>query len=611
MIFRYLLGVIPVAVGFCYFIPYHISFIASLAAYVAFGYEIYVGMIKGFAKKRIFTEFTLMCVATLGAFAIGEYADAAALAYFYSLGEAISDSAYSRSRGSISDLLRVAPDKVTLWRDGRAEEKHADDVSIGDVILVRAGEAVALDGVCIGGGGVADTSSVTGETRPLELYEGVECPSGAVLSEGSVYISVTREYQDSVAFRMQRAVEDARAHKARAEKKISRFASVFTPIAFCVAAAVFAIGALVTGEIAVWAKSAIIVLVVSCPCSLVLSVPLTYFAGLGRAASQGIVFRGGEVMDKMAHIGTVVFDKTGTITEAGICFDGITVLCELDEKKVRDIALSALSHSPHVAARAFCGSVSGDVLDTSDVQTISGKGIVCTVDSARAVFGNAALMLDEGIATNGDTPSGTHIYGAYEGRLICRIDFSSKVKSGAKESIKQLRESGVSRIAVISGDNAAAVRESSVNAGIEEFYSGATPDEKLLIFRRIAGEEKQKNKKSVCAFCGDGLNDSAVITEADVGIAMGECGSALTVDSADVVLMDDDLSKLSLAVKISRKTERVANFNITISLALKCAVVVLGAALAAFGIAFPVLLALVADVGAAVLTVLNSLRAAR
>ena len=617
MTIKYSIGVIPVVIGFLGHL-FHgvpliepIAIVSSLLAYALFGIEIWRGMFRGFANKKIFTEFTLMCVATLGAFAIGEFADAAALTYLYSLGESISDGAYSRSKNRISSLLEIVPAKVNLCVDSEVREVAPENVQVGDVILVRAGESIALDGVCVSGGGVADAASVTGESSPIELYEGVECLSGSVLCEGSVYLKVTSAYQDSTAYKMQKAVEQARTRRASAEKKISRFAAVFTPLAFGVAAAVFAIGSIVTGDIASWAKSAIVVLVVACPCSLVLSVPLTYFAGLGNAASKGIIFRGGEVMDKMANVRTVVFDKTGTITEAGLTLSGITPLCDdMTEQEIRDVAFSVLIHSPHVAAKAFCAAAqSSKAREANGVNNISGKGIVCTLGGKTAIFGNARLMQDHGIEA--DAPESTYILGAYDGRLICRLDFEVALKHEAKHIVSRLYNEGIPRVAVISGDSQGSVEKTCADIGITEFYCSCTPDKKLSIFEGISAEEKLKNKKSTAAFCGDGLNDSAVITAADIGIAMGSGGSALTVDSADVVLMDNDLLKIIEAKRVTKRTMRIANFNIVISLAIKAAVVLAGLAFAALSIEMPVFVAIIADVGAVIATVLNSLRAAK
>ena len=604
---KYAFGAIPVIIGFLGFIPHHIPLWASIIAYALFGIEVFSGMLKGFARKRIFTEFTLMCVATLGAFAIGEYADAAAVMYLYSLGETVSDGAYAKSKRNISELLEIIPDRANVLRNGEISCVTPESVNIGEVILVRAGERVPLDGEVIFGGGYADTSSVTGEAKPLELYASVECPSGAMLTDGDVQIKVTKEYEKSVAVRLRRAVDEANEKKSRTEKRISRFAAVFTPIAFAVATCVFAVGTVLTGNVAQWAKAGIMILVVSCPCSLVLSVPLTYFAGVGSAATSGIIFRGGEVMDRTAKLGCVVFDKTGTLTDARLQFDGVVLYQDTEESEFLKIARAVLVHSPHAAAKSFCEQFSvADGVDVENVQIICGKGICCKIEGSTAIFGNEKLMSDNGIAVSHCDK--TCIYGAFDGRLLGRLDFSSKVKDGAFDAVDGLYSDGVHRIAVVSGDNEGSVRDICQIIGIKEYYASRTPEQKLEAFSNIVDEERGKG---FVAFCGDGLNDSAAIATADVGVAMGGCGSALTVESADVVLMDDAPQKIITAIRISRRTVHVANCNIILSLGIKVTVLFASVALASLGLDAPIELAIVADVGATIIAVLNSLRAAK
>lgn len=606
IIIKYVLGALPVIIGFMSFIPFYIPLVFSIIGYLIFGIEVFRGMIKGFAKKKIFTEFTLMCVATVGAFCIGEYADAAAVMYLYSLGETLSDIAYSKSKKNISELIEITPDKATVLRNGEALDLAPEQIDKGEIIIVRAGERIPLDGIVVSGGGSADTSSVTGEAMPLELYEGVECPSGAVLTDGSVQIRVTREYENSVVMRLHRAVEEAGKRKSSAEKRITRFAAVFTPIAFGVALCVFALGAIATGDVTSWLRTGIMVLVVSCPCSLVLSVPLTYFAGVGSAASKGIIFRGGEVMDRTARLEAVVFDKTGTLTESGMSFDGVTLYGDMHEDQFLSLAKSVLTHSSHAAAVSFVRQCDAEIeYAVSNVENIGGRGIKCTVNGKTVLFGNAKLMSENGIET--ENYSATCIYGAYGKELVGRLEFSARLKNHIIDTVNTLKELGASRIAVVSGDNQNAVRSTCEEAGIDEYYAGCTPDEKLDIVSGIRAADKNK----FVAFCGDGLNDSAVIAAADVGIAMGGCGSALTVESADVVLMDDNPEKICTAIRISRKTARVANSNIALSLGIKIGVLLVGIALAYLKIDVPIELAIVADVGAAVLAVLNSLRATK
>ncbi len=608
LILKYCLGAIPVIIGFLPFVPTPVRIIFSLIAYAVFGFAVWRDMIKGFFGKKIFTEFTLMCVASVGAFAIGEYADGAAVVYLYSLGEALSNSAYARSKRSISELMEIAPEYATVIRDGVSIRVSPEDVAVGETFIVLSGERVALDGVVIEGNADADTSSVTGEALPLSLYSGVSCPSGAVLLNGSVKLRAVNTYRNSVVSKLTRAVEDASKRKAAAEKKISAFARVFTPIAFLVAIAVALVGSIVTKDVASWIRAGIAVLVVSCPCSLVLSVPLTYFAGIGSAASHGIVFKGGEVMDSLKNASAVAFDKTGTLTELEMSFDRFELYGDTDKSEALSMARSALAFSTHLAAVSFCKAYSssgGHKIENAE--NIGGRGLVCTVDGQMALFGNGALMRENGIDI--EDSKGTAIFMAVDGCLIGRMDFSSHIKPETAEAIDKLRKMGIERMAIISGDGDDAVRQTAHVLNIEEYYPSVMPHEKARVFERIQGEEKQKNKKSRAVYLGDGLNDSAVIAMADIGVAMGDSGAALTAESADIVLMDGRIDKLPMAIKISKRTSRIATQNIVISLGIKLCVMAASIALSAVGLRVPLELAVIADVGAALAAVLNAVRA--
>lgn len=611
-ILLYTLGAIPVIAGFLPISPAWIPIAAAIIGYILFGVTVYANMIKGFLKKNFFTEFTLMCAATVGAFCIGEYADAAAVMYLYSLGEMISDSAYSRSRKNISELIELTPEYASLLVDGEPVKTDPKKIGVGSLILVRAGERIALDGTVVEGGGNADTSSVTGEAKPLELYGGVSCPSGAILLDGSVTIRVEKLYEDSVVAELAAAVKSAQKRKSVSEKKIARFARIFTPAALALCAAIMLVGGLITREWTQWIRAGLTVLVISCPCSLVLSVPLAYFAGLGAAAKKGIIFRGGEIMDSVCRMEAIAFDKTGTLTESGLSYDGAELYGDVSKEEFLRLSKAVLSHSPHAAALAFCSAVtdSYEMIEISEVEIVGGRGIVCIADGKRALFGNAALLRENGIDM-ADSKT-TAIFGAFDGKLLGRLSFSSHLKDGAREMIENLKDSGVSSVLVLSGDGEASVSSACAEAGIAEFHSGLTPKEKLDKFEELYAKQKSVSRKSTVAFCGDGLNDSAVIARADVGIAMGLCGSDLTVTSADVVIMDDDLGSVSRAIRIAKRTERIANVSIALSLGIKFAVVMFGIAFALFGIGeLPLSIAVIADVGAAIVSVLNSARAGR
>ncbi|MBE6549787.1 MAG: cadmium-translocating P-type ATPase [Ruminococcaceae bacterium] len=611
-ILLYTLGSIPVIVGFLPIEPFWIPIAASFLGYILFGVSVYAGMIKGFLKKKIFTEFTLMCAATVGAFCIGEYADAAAVMYLYSLGEMISDRAYSRSKKNVSELIELTPERVTVVRDDELANESPEHIEVGEQILVRAGERIALDGVVVSGSGNADTSSVTGESKPLELYCGVSCPSGSILLDGSVTLRVEKRYENSVVAELSRAVKEAQKRKSESEKKIARFARIFTPTAFAICAAIILGGGLVTHEWEQWVRAGLTVLVISCPCSLVLSVPLAYFAGIGYAAKKGIVFRGGEIMDSVCRIEAIAFDKTGTLTESGLSYDGAELYCDISDEEFSGLAKAVLSHSPHAAAIAFCSASDErfDPYEIKDIEIVGGRGVVCAVNGKRALFGNAALLRENGI--DAEDSKTTAIFGALDGKLLGKLNFSSHLKNGVKSSVEELSSLGVTSVCVLSGDGEESVRSACEKAGINEFYPKLTPKEKLDKFEEMYARQKSISRKSTVAFCGDGLNDSAVIARADVGIAMGLCGSDLTVTSADVVIADDDIASVSRAIRIAKRTERVANVSIALSLGIKIAVVLIGVAFAVWGAGeLPLSAAVVADVGAAVVSVLNSARAGR
>lgn len=578
---------------------------AAILVYAYFGKEAWMGAISGIRRKKFFTEFTLMCVATIGAAALLEFADAAAVMYLYSLGEVIQGAAYRKSRDNISELIEITEEYINKEENGSIRRVAASEAKIGDIINVTVGEKISLDGVVVEGNGFADTAAVTGESVPRELLPGTGCLSGSVLVAGAVSIRATEVYENSTANKLKAAVERAVKQKAQTEKKITKFAALFTPCAFAAALVLFIIGCFAWGDVPRALRTALVVLVVSCPCSLVLSVPLAYFSGIGKAAGRGIVFRGGEVIDNASALGTIVFDKTGTLTSATLDFDGVWLPADapLTKAQLLDVSRYALAKSPHAAAHSFCAAYEAKVPHRVEkVNNIGGKGLVCTVDGYRAAFGNRALMEEQGVTVK--QIRGTAIYVALEGKLCGALLFRSKIKPETLPEIAKLRGNRVERIAIMSGDTETAVSEVSDELGVSEYYAELKPDEKLEKLDNIYNEEKKRNKKRTVAFCGDGLNDSAVIARADVGIAMGS-GSAVTVESADVVIVDDSIARINDMLSIAKSTTRVANQNIVISLGIKLVVALIGILAEEPSLE----LAVIADVGAAIVTVLNATRA--
>ena len=582
-----------------------VAILAAAVVYFYFGYEVWKEAIFGIGKRRFFTEQVLMCTATVGAVVLLEFADAAAVMYLYSLGEMIQGAAYRKSRRNIAGLIDITEEYINKVENGAVRRVAASSAVQGDIINVTVGEKISLDGVVVGGTGFADTSSVTGESVPRELSVGSECLSGSVLVAGAVSIRVTEVFERSTANKLKQAVERAARQKAKTEKKITRFASIFTPCAFVLAVLLFALCALMWKDVARALKTALVVLVVSCPCSLVLSVPLAYFSGIGKAAARGIVFRGGEVVDNAAALGTLVFDKTGTLTSANLDFDGVWIPegAPYPKQELLDICRCALEMSPHAAARSFCEAYKAKVMHRIEkVNNVGGRGLLCRVDGERAAFGSRVLVEELGVEAQ--AMPGTAIYVVMEGVLCGALLFSSHIKPDTLPEIAKLRRNRVDRIAIMSGDVEVAVKTVAEDLGISEYYSQLKPDEKLSALDSIYEEEKKRDPSKAVGFCGDGLNDSAAIARADVGIAMGS-GSAVTVECADVVIVDDSVARVNDMLSVAKSTVRVANQNIALSLGIKAVTVLIGLA-----VNNPSLeLAIIADVGAAVVTVLNAMRA--
>ncbi len=608
-IFTYIIGGIVLVLAFLgelEFLNKWVALCCAVAVYAFFGKDVLVGAYNDIRRKKIFTEFTLMCVASLGSACLGEFADAAAVIYLYSLGEAISGEAYSRSKRNIASLIEITEENVTVVKDKKAVSVPAREVQIGDIMSVRMGDKISLDGVVVSGEGFADMSAITGESVPAELVKGSLCLSGSSLVSGAVLIKVTEKYENSTANKLKKAVERASKQKAVREKKITRFAEIFTPIAFLVSVSVLVVGLAFGRGIGAAVRPALVVLVASCPCSLVLSVPLAYFSGIGRAALRGIVFRGGQVIDSAATVETVVFDKTGTLTSAMPEFIGVSVAKDspISKTLLLDYSKAALLKSPHALARVFCEKYTETVTYQVDgAKNIGGRGIICVIGGEKAAFGNRKLMAEIGVDV--DETDRSAIYVAVGGKHCGTLLFEAKLKDDALTQISALRGNGVKRVAIMSGDNEKTVKSVAVEVGITEYYSELKPDEKLQRLNYIYKEEKKSNAKGAVAFCGDGLNDSAAIAAADVGIAMGS-GASLTVESADVVIVDDSLERLNDMIKSAKKTSRIVNQNIIVSLGVKLAVVIVGLC------GYPSLeLAVIADVGAAVITVLNAMRAGK
>ena len=584
-------------------LPAAVWIVTSLAVYAYYGIPIIINMVKDFLHKSFFTENTLMAVATIGALCLGEFYEAAAVMFLYSLGEYLSDLAFDNSKKKISLMLDMSEKTVRVLENGKWTEKDPDDVEVGAVISLHAGEKVSLDGVISSGGANFDTSGITGESLPVYAGEGDTVSSGYICIDGSVEMTVTKPYGESVASKLADAVTEAGKRKSKNEKFIRSFAKIYTPAMMGLAAVIFALGAIISGDVAQWLTKALTVLVISCPCALVLSIPLTYFTSIGVGAKKGIMYKGGEAVDNAAKICAVAFDKTGTLTEAKIRTEEIKPACDRDE--FIKTAIGVLSRSSHPLASAFCADNAGkEGYEAAESHETAGKGTEALLHTpagdVRAIFGSARYLHEEYPDITFEKETETCIYGAANGKYIGVITFSDTPKANAKEAVSELKKLGASHLEILSGDKSAAVKRLAEKVGITKYSAELLPQDKLDRFEKIYAENR---KNGSVAYVGDGLNDSPVIIRSDVGFAMGKGGAALSARAADIVIVNDDIENVPTAVKIAKKTRKIVIENIAFSLGIKALIMLICL------IATPVMeLAVLADVGVTLLAVLNCAR---
>lgn len=578
-----------------------------LAAYLVAGWNVLAGAARNLLHGRVFDELFLMSVATIGAFAIGEYAEAVGVMVFFKVGEMLEEGAAERSRASVRGLLDLRPDKVRARRGSSWEEIPAAEAAVGTEYLVLAGERVPLDGTVESGEAFVDTQALTGEPRPRRASSGGEVLAGFLVTEGSLVLRAERLAGESSAARIAELIENASHAKAKSERFISRFARVYTPIVVGLAAAVAFLPPLFLGEpLRLWAYRALVMLVISCPCALVVSVPLGYFGGIGGLARRGVLVKGGAVLDKLAAARTVVFDKTGTLTEGS--FKVIEVLPEpgFSEEEVLELAAAAESRSLHPIAASIRESArsrglsDGTADDAASASETPGYGIVATVGERRIVAGNDRLLHREGVPHSSCAAEGTTVKVAVDGRHSGNIRIGDEAKADAAEALRSLRALGVRRAVMLTGDDAGAAGPVAEALGLDELRAGLLPGEKLG-----ALEEIMAASEGATLFVGDGINDAPVLARADVGVAMG-AGADLAIECADVVLMTDEPSRVAEAIGRARRTRRIVVENIVFALGIKLAFLALGAA----GIAV-MWEAVIADVGVALAATLNSTRALR
>ncbi|HIU57662.1 MAG TPA: cadmium-translocating P-type ATPase [Candidatus Ornithomonoglobus merdipullorum] len=602
-------------IGFS-FIPVEgiLRFVMYLVPYLVIGYDILIKAGKGIKNRQVFDENFLMAVATVGAIVIavtgdGDYTEAIAVMLFYQIGELFQSYAVGKSRRNISELMDIRPDHANIEAGGRLEQVDPDEVEIGTVIVVQPGEKVPIDGVVSEGHSTLNTSALTGESLPREVCEGDEIVSGCVNMNGVLKIRTTKEFGESTVSKILDLVENASSRKSKSEAFISKFARVYTP-AVCYSALALAILPPLVRMLALgmspewgdWIYRALTFLVISCPCALVISIPLSFFAGLGGASKEGILIKGSNYLETLSKTKYVVFDKTGTLTQGVFEVNGIHHNRMKDKKLIEYAALaeSASSHPISKSLQRAYGKVP-DRSRVSDVQEISGNGVIAKVDDVEVAAGNAKLMERLGVGYINCHHAGTIIHIALNGEYAGHILISDMVKPTSKAAVEALKRAGVEKTVMLTGDSSSAARQAAEEIGIDEVHSELLPADKVSEVEALI---ESKPEKAKLAFVGDGINDAPVLSRADIGIAMGAMGSDAAIEAADVVLMDDDPMKISKAIKISRKCIRIVYENIWFAIGIKLVCLALGA----LGIA-NMWLAVFADVGVMIIAVLNAIRA--
>ncbi len=587
-----------------------------LVAYLVIGYDILKKAWRGILNRQVFDENFLMAVATVGAFALaivsrsGDYVEAIAVMLFYQIGELFQSYAVGKSRRNISALMDIRPDYANIERDGQLEKVDPDEVEIGSVIVVQPGEKVPLDGVILSGASSLNTSALTGESLPRDAKAGDEIISGCINMTGVLRIQTTKAFGESTVSKILELVEDSSSHKSKSENFISKFARVYTP-AVCYGALALAVlppvVRLMLGHPAQWGDwvyRALTFLVISCPCALVISIPLSFFAGIGGASKEGVLIKGSNYLETLSKVKTVVFDKTGTLTQGVFEVSGVHH-SEMENEKLLEYAALAECASSHPISKSLQRAY-GKAIDRDrvrDIQEISGKGVSAVVDGHAVLAGNDKLMALRGIPFIGCHSVGTIIHIAIDGQYAGHIVISDVVKPHAKEAIERLKHAGVEKTVMLTGDSRRVADQVAGALGVDEVHSELLPADKVAQVEKLLAGKGGKDK---LAFVGDGINDAPVLSRADIGIAMGAMGSDAAIEAADVVLMDDDPLKIAKAIRISRKCIGIVYQNIVFALAVKFACLVLGA----LGLA-NMWAAIFADVGVMVLAVLNAIRALR
>lgn len=586
-----------------------VEFVLFLVPYLIIGYDILKKAIKGIAKGQVFDENFLMAVATIGAVALGDFAEGAAVMLFYQIGELFQSVAVGKSRRNITSLMDIRPDYANVEVDGKLEKVDPDDVEIGTDIIVNPGEKVPIDGVVVSGESTLNASALTGESVPRSVKSGDEIISGCINLTGVLRIKTSKEFGDSTVSKILDLVENSSMKKSKSENFITKFARYYTP-AVCGGALVLAvlppIIRMIMGESAMWGDwitRALTFLVISCPCALVISIPLSFFAGIGCASANGVLVKGSNYLEALSDTQYIVFDKTGTLTKGVFEVTGIYPANGFDESTIVGLASYAESASNHpisISLKKYFGKeIKRD--SVSDIEEIAGHGVSAVVNGHKVYAGNIKLMHKENIAVDAEHNDGTVVYVSCDGVYAGCIVISDVVKENSKKAISNLKKSGIDKTVMLTGDSKETAKRVAENLGLDEYHAELLPADKVEWVEKLLGEKSPKKK---LAFVGDGINDAPVLSRADIGIAMGALGSDAAIEAADIVLMDDDPSKIALARKISVHTLKIVKENIWFALIVKAVCLVLGA----LGIA-NMWIAIFADVGVMVLAVLNAIRA--
>lgn len=604
MLLRILLSVVLLAAGYLLPLEGWLRLCAFLVIYAIIGWDVLWRAVRGILHGQVFDENFLMSIATVGAFFIGDYPEAVVVMLFYQTGELFQDYAVGRSRRSIAALMDIRPDYANVEREGALVQVDPDEVAVGDVIVIKAGEKIPLDGVVLEGYSAVDTAALTGESLPRDVEPGGDVISGCVNQSGLLRVQVTKPFGESTVSKILDLVENSSSKKAKAENFITKFARYYTPAVVIFAVLLAVIPPLFLGGWFDWIQRALIFLVISCPCALVISVPLSFFGGIGGASKSGILVKGGNYMEVLSRVETVVFDKTGTLTKGVF---NVTAIHpdQCSEEQLLELAALAESYSDHPISRSLRSSYGFEV-DKSrigKVEELSGRGVRAEVDGDLICAGNDKLMEEIGVKWHPCHRVGTTVHVAVNGSYAGHIVISDEIKPDAAHAIAALKAAGVSKTVMLTGDSRAVGEGVAKELGLDEVHAELLPADKVTEVEALLAQNTGKGK---LAFVGDGINDAPVLSRADIGIAMGGMGSDAAIEAADVVLMDDKPSKIAAAIKLSKRTMRIVRQNIIFALAVKALVLVVGA----LGFA-NMWEAVFADVGVSVIAILNAMRALR